>query len=437
MSVRSIRFRLAAWFTLLLAAILLTAGIGAWFALRASIHATAAKDLKPRMDAMHQFLRKMLAEQDNTSLAEELEEERALSPVGAVFRIANSGKWIYVTGAWDAADAAGDVDDQTLSNALIGGKPYRVFSTQFRSGPDLWRVEIASPLEELYELLNGATVTALLASPLLLLLAAAGGYWMAGRVLAPVDSITRTAQAIGAVGLAQRLPLSGTGDELDRLSETLNAMFARLEESFARVQKFSADASHELRTPVAIMRMTAELALSKTRSEADYQQALGRVLRESERVTQLIEDLLRLARMDAAVAVAPFERVDLALLFAEACEGMQLLGEVRGVAVSTDFCAGCFVVGDGEALRRLLLILVDNAIKFTASGGVVKAVLVAGERDVLLEVSDTGRGIAASDIDRIFERFYRPEEHRSRDSGGVGVGLGIARRIVDLHSGAI
>ena len=184
MRVRSIRFRLAAWFTALLAAILLTAAIGAWFALRESIHSMVEKDLRIRMVATHKYLEKLLSEQDNVSLAETLEEDAAQSPAGPVFRIASSGKWIHLSGGWDSNDAAGDFKGRAMRTVSLGGKPFRVLTAPFRSGPDLWQVEIAAPLEELYGLLNHATLTALLASPLLMLLTAMGGYWIAGRALA-------------------------------------------------------------------------------------------------------------------------------------------------------------------------------------------------------------------------------------------------------------
>ncbi len=431
MSPRSIRFRLAAWFTVLLAAILLTAAIGAWFALRESIHATAGKDLKLRMAAMHGFLEKLLTEQDNVSLQEELEEEAALSPAGAVFRIANSGKWIYQSGQWNASDPASDLDQRILQSVVIAGKPFRVLAEPFRSGSEVWRVEIATPLEELYELLEHATITASFASPVLLLLAALGGYWLAGRVLSPVDSITRTAQNISASSLAERLPLSGNGDELDRLSGTLNAMLERLGESFERIQKFSADASHELRTPVAIMRTTAELALSKPRTDEQYQQALSCVLRESERVSRLIDDLLTLARAESSAEVLGDEAVELQSLLADASADMQLIAEARQIAIVRDCHATCWVEGDAAALRRLVVIILDNAVKFTNSGGTVSIKLDAGT----ISISDTGQGIQAEDLPRIFDRFYRPGQHRSRGSGGVGLGLAIAKHVVELHQG--
>ena len=172
-------------------------------------------------------------------------------------------------------------------------------------GPNqLALAQIGVPVEEYYEMLNGVTWTALLASPLVLLLASAGGYWMSRRALEPVDQITRTAAEIGAYNLSQRLPLRKTGDELDRLSATLNPMFARLEAAFRQITQFTADASHELRTPVAIIRTTAELARSKPRSPEEYRKALDGILTESERTSRLIEDLMLLARADADVVSA-------------------------------------------------------------------------------------------------------------------------------------
>ena len=201
---------------------------------------------------------------------------------------------------------------------LRGGHPFRVLAAPVSVADTVWAIEIGVPMGEFYEALNGVAWTMVLALPLVLLVASAGGYWMSKRALKPVDRITRTAQAISAENLAARLPLRGADDELDRLSSTLNDMFARLDAAFRRVTQFTADASHELRTPVAIIRTTAELTRRRPRTDAEYTDALDQILAESERTSRLIDDLLLLARSDAEGEEFALEPMDLAQSLREA-----------------------------------------------------------------------------------------------------------------------
>jgi heavy metal sensor kinase len=261
---------------------------------------------------------------------------------------------------------------------------------------------------------------------------------MSRRALEPVDRITGMAGRIGAQDLAERLPLRGANDELDRLSETLNAMFGRLESAFQRITQFTADASHELRTPVAVIRTTAELTRSKPRSDAEYCAALDRILAESERTTRLIEDLLLLARADSASDAAVLAPVDLPALVRDTCADAAVLAEAAGVRLLIDSSGDCQVAGDEDHLRRLLLVLLDNAIQYTPAGGEIRvSVEVERAGGAVIEVRDTGIGIAPEDLPHIFERFYRASKDRSRKTGGAGLGLSIAQWIAHRHGGKI
>jgi signal transduction histidine kinase len=245
------------------------------------------------------------------------------------------------------------------------------------------------------------------------------------------------AQAIGTHNLADRLPRRGVDDELDRLSDTLNGMFARLDDAFRRVTQFSADASHELRTPIAIIRTTAEVTRRRPRTEAEYTAALDRILAESERTTQLIDDLLMLARADAGADRLVMEPMDLAQNVRETCDEGRILAEASGLRFTADLPSACPAIGEPQALRRLFLILVDNAVKYTAAGGAVHVRMSVEGRCATIDVRDTGVGISADDAPRIFERFYRVAADRSRQTGGVGLGLAIARCIASSHGGTI
>ncbi len=440
MNRRSIRFRLTAWYAAFLAVTFAVVGIGVWLAIRDSINDTVDKDLRSRLQAMRSFLQRQASQAE--SPVDELIENAALAPAGTRFRIAKGGRWLYQspgTEGWGASppDPAGLPRRGRIETAVQKRRPIRILSAAAPPGV----VQIGMPIDEFAEMLNAFTWTALLASPLLLILASAGGYWMSRRALDPVEQIARAAGAIEAQNLAERLPLRGTGDELDHLSATLNAMLARLEDSFRRITQFTADASHELRTPVAIIRTTAEVVRRKPRSESEYKDALDRILAESERTTELIEDLMLLARADSNSEDLVPEPVALAELVRTACADARVLTEAAGITLTNDGLSTCTVSGEYRALRRLLLILLDNAIKYSSPGSEVQVRLSLcrrGDRPTaVLEVRDNGIGIAADDLSHIFERFYRVSKDRSRKIDGVGLGLSIAQSIARRHGAEI
>ena len=440
MNRQSIQFRLTAWYAVILAVTFTAVGVGVWLAIQDSINDTVDKDLRSRLQAMQDFLKpKSLGTEMSL---EELIEDAALAPAGTRFRIANtSGRWLYQsprTEGWGAMPDTSRLPKHGRFETLAQhGKPVRILSAAIPLGV----VQIGIPIDEFAEMLSGFTWTALLASPLLLILASAGGYWMSRRALAPVERIARTAADIEAQNLSKRLPIRGTGDELDQLSATLNAMFARLEDSFRRITQFTADASHELRTPVAIIRTTAEVIRKKPRSEKEYAEALDRILAESERTTELVEDLMLLARADANVEDLALEPVGLAELAQAARAEARVLAEAAGITLTNGGLSQCTVSGDDRALRRLLLILLDNAIKYSKPGGEVQLYLGicqrGDRRTAVLEVRDQGIGIASEDLPHIFERFYRASKDRSRKVDGVGLGLSIAESIARRHGGEI
>jgi heavy metal sensor kinase len=293
------------------------------------------------------------------------------------------------------------------------------------------------PIDELNETLDEFAWMVILASPVVMLLASAGGYFMSRRAVDPVDRITRTARLIDAHNLAERLPLRGIDDELERLSETLNGMFARLDDAFRRIRQFTADASHELRTPVAIIRSTVEIARARPRTEAEYTAALDHILVETERTSSLIDDLLLLARADARTDRTLMERMDLSEVVRDACEEGRILADAAGVRFTSTIPSACATVGDPQALGRLFLILLDNAAKYTPAGGAVSVTMSVRDAIATIEIRDSGVGIAAHDLPHIFERFYRVAADRSRTTGGAGLGLAIAEWIATCHDGRI
>jgi heavy metal sensor kinase len=261
---------------------------------------------------------------------------------------------------------------------------------------------------------------------------------MSRKALAPVDALVRTARDISGTNLNRRLQTLKTGDELQRLTDTLNEMLDRIESAFQKITQFTADASHELRTPVSLIRTEAELALRRSRTEAEYEESLRQILHEAERTTLLIEQLLELARADSGRGSLIMQPVDLPAVVRSVINGWQQVAAVRNLQFSTEICKlDASVMGDATLLRRLADILLDNAFKYTPSPGSVRLALEVRAETAVITVQDSGAGIAQEDQEKIFERFYRVDTARSRAQGGVGLGLAIAEWIVLQHRGAV
>jgi heavy metal sensor kinase len=248
--------------------------------------------------------------------------------------------------------------------------------------------------------------------------------------------MSATARRLTAEDLAQRVPRRGSGDELDRLAETLNAMLARLEATFAQMRRFAADAAHELRTPLTALQGSIEVALRAERSPEEYRRVLVSSLEDIERLRRVAEDLLLLSRATAGLEV-PRQAVELEPLVLDVLDLGVQLAQGTGVTVRAKELAPLTVHGEEVALRRALTNLVENAVKYTPPGGAVELALARAEGAAVVSVTDTGIGIAAGDTERIFEPFVRLDAARARDTGGTGLGLAIARSIVAAHEGTI
>jgi len=273
--------------------------------------------------------------------------------------------------------------------------------------------------------------------PLAVLLAGSGGWLLARRALRPVDQMTEAARRISAEHLDERVHTTGTGDELDRLAATLNDMLGRLDVTFRQIRQFSADASHELQTPLTILQGELEVALRAPRTPDEYRRVLTSALEESKRIARLVEGLLLLSRADAGVLRMDHQAVDLARLVAEVCEQSQVLAKARGVTLDLEPLTPVTMQGDPQHLRRLLVNLVDNGLKYTLAGGRVTLALHQEGVWAVLRVADTGIGLAPEEQERVFQRFYQAPTAVSRDVEGSGLGLCIARSIVEAHGGTI
>jgi heavy metal sensor kinase len=305
-----------------------------------------------------------------------------------------------------------------------------------RNGQLVEVVQVGVPLAPTERTLHRWIEALFVLVPLGVGLAAAGGRLMARAALRPVDEMASAARRIDAGALARRITVRGTGDELDRLAETLNGMLARLENAFGGMRRFSADAAHELRTPLTALKGTLEVALRSDRSGAEYRAALASALEEVERLVRLAEDLLLLSRSTAGPE-SPRARVELESLVLDVADVGARLAKDRSVAVRVGSVAPVSVLGDAGSLRRALLNLVENGVKYTPAGGRVEVSVAADAGEAVIAVEDTGPGIDPRDAGRIFEPFVRLDAARDRESGGSGLGLAIARSIVVAHRGTL
>jgi heavy metal sensor kinase len=255
--------------------------------------------------------------------------------------------------------------------------------------------------------------------------------------LKPVDELRVAAHQISISRLDRQLPLRGTGDELDRLAETFNQVFGRLREAVEQMKQFTASISHELRTPLTAMRGEAEVALSSHYSGEEYRRVLASQLEEFEKLNRLINELLTLARAEAGEIRLARQPVDLATLVRAAVELMGPVAAEKNISLQVEATGAVEVSGDAQWLERVVLNLLDNAVKFTDRGGRVSLALNAKGEEAVLEVGDTGFGIPPEALPHIFERFYRADTSRSKQVEGVGLGLALVRWIVDAHSGRI
>ncbi len=298
-------------------------------------------------------------------------------------------------------------------------------------------IEYGVPLDEVSGTIQALQHVMFALFPAALALAGFGGWILARRALAPLDEMTREARALSTHDLSARLSIPATGDELQRLAETWNDLLARIETSVDGIVRFTADAAHELRTPVAVVRATAELALRRERSTETYRKALGAVQEETLRMTELIEQLLLLARGDAQRWNFEFDAVRLDELVRSALEAAGPLAARRNVRLELAMPApDSLVWADAGALRRLVLTLVDNSVKFTDPGGRVELRIAESSSEWVVEVADNGCGIPPADLEKAFDRFYRADPART-SGGGAGLGLSIARVIAEAHGGEI
>ena len=448
---QSIRVRLTAWYVTVLAVATLTLTGASWWLSSQSVDRAADISLHARIEGVQRFLENPRTRLTVERLRDEFREYAELTQSEALLEVIDGNGVVLcqpsVPGWTDMTDAeaarAGAANGVPVVR-LLGGLPFRVAMTRVEAAGRQYRVTVAAPMGPSQAALERFHRLLIWLWPAVLAFAGAGGYWVSRRALAPVAHMTDAVQAITVESLDRRLELPPADDELRRLASTFNDMLARLQSAVNDIVRFTADASHELRTPVALIRTTAELSLRQARTPGEYRQALDEVLDYARHMSGLVEDLLILARSDAGLDPAGREAVDIGALAAAAGREVQPLADRRSVHLGLEPPSEPFIVrGNGQSLHRLLLILLDNALRYTPPGGHVDLRVRPASRDgdtapgVLIEVSDDGIGLDPVDGPRLFERFYRGARARRHAPDGSGLGLAIAQTIVNLHGGSI
>jgi heavy metal sensor kinase len=294
-----------------------------------------------------------------------------------------------------------------------------------------------APQERIEEQLREILVVLVLGLPMIVGLAGVGGYVLARRALTPIDQLGVEARRITAERLHERLSVPNAADEVGRLAAVINETLARLEASFDQLRRFTADASHELRTPLSVIRAIGEMGLRETRTAVEYKDTIGSMLEEVDQLTRLVDTLLRLSRGDAGTVRLSPEVVDVGDLARDVCSSLGILAEERRQRLRVSGDAGAVVSADRLVLRDAIANIVDNAVKYAPPSSTIDVHVVADGEHVALSVTDEGPGIAADHRERIFDRFYRIDEGRSREMGGAGLGLAIAKWAVEANGGVV
>ena len=423
----SVRTRLTLWHAAVLALIVCAFSAGIFLFVRVKLFADVDAQLNRQILAIDRVYR------------EEPGELRDLAPDWGLtlFQVSERGEPLIATEAWEReglARAPRDDNSQPFSWLAPGGGRYRVHTL---SAPSY---SIAAAIDEasIRRTLGVLGLILAVGVPLAVALAISGGYFLAGRVLRPVGAIADKARRLTAESLGERLPVENPRDEFGRLATVINDALSRMQDSFERLRRFTADASHELRTPLTVMRSVGEVAVQRSLDRTVPRDTVGRMLEQVDRLTRLVDGLLMLTRADSGTIRPAREALELGALTGGAVDELRVLADEKQQSLVHHAPVAVFALGDAVLVRQALVNLVHNAIKYTPAGGAVRVeVTMTGSGEAQIDVRDDGPGIAPVHQGRIIERFYRVDPGRSREHGGVGLGLAIARWAVEANGGRI
>jgi heavy metal sensor kinase len=442
MNTRSLRFRLIMWYAGLLSTVFILFSVATYQLLRHYLEHSLAEALQRRVDQSIS----LLANADKTGERYVLDEIKArYSPENydRYVRITRGdGSTLFASGpfaTFPTALPAGVQQSNSTRMVLLPDNNRLLVAAKMYQSPtgSRYLAEAGAPTEPIQRTLGRLLVSLLFGVPLVALVAVGGGYYLVGRALAPVVEIAQSAEQMTHHNLEDRLPITQTGDELEQLSLALNRMIARLSQAFEQNRRFLADASHELRTPLAALRGEMESLVEQTRGLPELRDRAGSALEEVDRLAKIVDALFAISRLDAGEAQQEWAKFDLATLGASTAEQMSLLAEDKGISVACHVQENVTVKGDRARIKQVVVNLLDNAIKYTPSGGSINLDVRISDGKAVMEVADTGIGIPTGELAHIFERFFRVDKARSRDIEGAGLGLAIVKSICTAHGGNV
>lgn len=446
MNTRSFSFRLVTWYTCLLTGIFVLLGALLYLDLSRFLEHNLEQSQIRRADQIANTLLSQIQANGPSYVASQAQAWYQPEISDRFIRISLAGgPVIYTSGApKDGSFDPGEVPHFQPSPTaesfhkvkLSNGKTLIVAALNYKNPQHGSYIVESGTLMDAAEL-NHLVLQLLIGLPLGVIVITTGGYILVRRALMPVERITRAAEQITQHNLSERLPVSRTGDELERLSVSLNRMIARLDDAFQNSKRFVADASHELRTPLTILRGELETLIEDRRLDSEARERAASMFEEAVRLTRIVEQLFTLSRLDAGEAQAEWSRFDLANLAKTTAEQMSLLAEDKNITIACDANQPVQVEGDPARLKQVVVNLLDNAIKYTQSGGAVQLHVRRSNGHAVLEVEDNGVGIPQEALPHVFERFYRVDQIRSGDFEGAGLGLSIAKSICSAHGAEI
>jgi heavy metal sensor kinase len=426
-SARPIRLRLAAWYSVAVALTLIVYAAAMFVAVRHEFFEQLDDELADDLDTA---VRRVAPAADGTVTWSE-DAERAVEAW------APGGQPIHRSTALALLGPPGAGAGGRYRSVLIDGRPWRTLTGSVSVGGRPMVLRVGRNETRLQMQLWEVLVVLILGVPFVIGLSAAGGYLLARRALAPLGQLASDARRITADHLHERLTPAHATDEVGQLAGIINDMLGRLQTSFDALRRFTADASHELRTPLSVIRSIGEMGLGADRTPTEYQEAIGSMLEEVDRLAGLVDTLLRLSRGDAGTVVLARERVDLAQLARDVAATLGILAEERRQHLVMDAHDEALVWADPTVLREAITNVLDNAVTYGPPGSTVTLRVRSNAREAVVSIADEGPGIPVAYRERVFDRFFRLEEARSREGGGTGLGLAIARWAVEVHGGHI
>ena len=464
MDFRSLRFKLTLWYVLILGILLIS--------FSSFLYLTLSRSLYRDVDHKLRSLAELIASESTSPISkfgfgnidQALEATMNLKPIGKFIQVLDESgrigrtsenlKSVQLPISLNALrnGSKGLVTYET--NHSLGNTPLRIITYPVKENNQVTKmIQVASSLEDVEDALNTLLIILIVTVPSILMIASLGGQFLANKALKPVDRVTQTARMITSQNLNQRIQTLKVKDEISRLIDTFNEMISRLDQSFRQIKQFTTDASHELKTPLTILKGEVEVALRKKRPLHEYEQILESNLEEIDRMSKIVEDLLLLSKADIGEIRLNREDIHLTRFISGLTEQMKILAQPKNIRIEiSNHQNEIHVFGDTLRMRELFINLIENGIKYTEAGGSILITLTKETDGSLspltpkekkaatfakITVADTGIGIAKEDQEKIFNRFFRVDKARSREQGGSGLGLSICKWIVEAHQGEI